>query len=357
MKGVIRVSDTLMSYDMLQTIADNPEINLTEEEVALVETRCQEIDLNNATAVISFGADIQKKLSELSGSMLGSLNSQDISDIGETLEETIGYLRCIEDEEDKFTFFKKKKENSIRERYKEAEKNIDKVSNTLQEHQVRLMKDCAMLDQMYHMNTVYFRDLNICIAAGKRKLEQCRLTEFPALEQKAIQSGLAQDAQASNDFKNQMDRLEKKIYELELTRSISLQAAPQIRLIQSNEAVMAEKIQSTLLNTIPLWKNQVVLALGMEHTKQAAKADKEISAMTNKLLLKNAETLKMASAQTMQAANRGFVDVSTLETTNRLLIESLDEVARIQQEGRTSRSAAELELVRIDEQMKNRLKQ
>lgn len=346
-----------MSYDMLQTIADNPEINLTEEEVALVDKRCQEIDLTNANAVISFGADIQKKLSELSGSMLGSLNSQDINDIGETLEETIGYLKCIEEEEDKFTFFKKKKELSMRERYREAEKNIDKVSNTLQEHQVRLMKDCAMLDQMYNMNTVYFRDLNVYIAAGKRKLEQCRLTELPALEQKAIQSGLAQDAQASNDFKNQMDRLEKKIYELELTRSISLQAAPQIRLIQSNEAVMAEKIQSTLLNTIPLWKNQVVLALGMEHTKQAAKADKEISAMTNKLLLKNAETLKMASAQTMQAANRGFVDVSTLETTNRLLIESLDEVARIQQEGRTSRSAAELELVRIDEQMKNRLQQ
>ena len=318
---------------------------------------CENINMFDATAIISFGADTQKKLSDLSGSMLGSLNTQDIDDIGETLDETIGYLRCIEEEENKFTFFKRAKAESMRNRYREAEKNVEKISNTLQEHQVRLMKDCAMLDQMYHMNTVYFRELNVKIAAGKRKLEQCQLSDLPALEQKAIQSGLAQDAQACTDLKNQMDRLEKKIYELELTRSISLQSAPQIRLIQSNEATMAEKIQSTLLNTIPLWKNQIVLALGMEHTKQAVQAEEQISAMTNKLLIKNAETLKMSSAQVMQAANRGFVDTATLETTNRLLIESLDEVARIQQEGRTSRSTAELELVRIDEQMKQRLQQ
>ncbi len=344
-----------MTYDMLQTIADNPEINLTQDEIALVDKFASEIDLTNSTAVITYGADIQKKLSELSGSMLTSINTQDIDDIGDTLEETIGYLKCIEEEEDKFTLFKRKKEMSMRTRYREAEKNIDKVSNTLQEHQVRLMKDCAMLDQMYQMNVAYFRELNIMIAAGKKKLDDTKLIDLPALEQKAIQSGLAQDSQACNDLRNQMDRLEKKIYELELTRSISLQAAPQIRLIQSNQATMAEKVQSTLLNTIPLWKNQVVLALGMEHTKQAAKADAEISQMTNKLLVKNAETLKLSSAQAMQAANRGFVDVATLDTTNKLLIESLDEVARIQQEGRTSRSAAELELVRIDEEMKNRL--
>ena len=344
-----------MTYDMLQTIADNPEINLTADEIVLVDKYASEIDLSNATAVITYGADIQKKLSELSGSMLTSMNTQDIDDIGDTLDETIGYLRSIEEEEEKFTLFKKKKELSMRTRYREAEKNIDKVTNSLQEHQIRLMKDCAMLDQMYQMNITYFRELNIMIAAGKKKLEDCKHVELPALEQKAISSGLAQDAQACNDFKNQMDRLEKKIYELELTRSISLQSAPQIRLIQSNQATMAEKVQSTLLNTIPLWKNQVVLALGMEHTKQAAKADAEISAMTNKLLLKNAETLKLSSAQTAQAANRGFVDISTLDATNKLLIESLDEVARIQQEGRANRSVAELELVRIDEAMKQRL--
>ena len=349
------MSDTLMTYDMLQTIADNPEINLTADEIVLVDKYASEIDLSNATAVITYGADIQKKLSELSGSMLTSMNTQDIDDIGDTLDETIGYLRSIEEEEEKFTLFKKKKELSMRTRYREAEKNIDKVTNSLQEHQIRLMKDCAMLDQMYQMNITYFRELNIMIAAGKKKLEDCKHVELPALEQKAISSGLAQDAQACNDFKNQMDRLEKKIYELELTRSISLQSAPQIRLIQSNQATMAEKVQSTLLNTIPLWKNQVVLALGMEHTKQAAKADAEISAMTNKLLLKNAETLKLSSAQTAQAANRGFVDISTLDATNKLLIESLDEVARIQQEGRANRSVAELELVRIDEAMKQRL--
>jgi len=349
------LSDTLMTYDMLQTIAANPEINLTPEEIELVDKYASEIDLTNATEIITYGSDIQTKLSDLSGSMLSSANTQDIDDIGATLEETIGYLKCIEEEEDKFTLFKKKKEESIRTRYREAEKNIDKVSNTLQQHQVRLMKDCAMMDQLYQMNIAYFRELNIKIAAGKQKLDNCRVVELPALEQKAIQTGLAQDAQACNDFKNQMDRLEKKIYELELTRSISLQSAPQIRLIQSNEATMAEKIQSTLLNTIPLWKNQVVLALGMEHTKQAAKADAEISAMTNKLLIKNAETLKLATTQTMQAANRGFVETSTLDATNKLLIESLDEVARIQEEGRASRSAAELELVRIDEAMKNRL--
>ena len=255
------MSDTLLSYDMLQTIADNPEINLTVEELAKVDTCCAELDMSNAASVIAFGSDIQKKLSELSGSMLGSINKQDIGDIGETLEQTIDYLKSIDEEGNKFTLFKKAKAMSMRTRYKEAEKNIDKISNTLQEHQVRLMKDCAMLDQMYHMNTVYFRELNIRIAAGKRKIEQCKMSELPALEQKAIKSGLAQDAQACNDMKNQLDRLEKKIYELELTRSISLQSAPQIRLIQSNEATMAEKIQSTLLNTIPLWKNQIVLAL------------------------------------------------------------------------------------------------
>ncbi len=349
------MSDTLMSYDMLQTIANNPEINLTEEELQEVESCVKSIDLANSTAIIEYGSDIQKKLSELSGTMLTNLNSQDIDDIGEVLNTTVGYLREIEEEKGKFTLFKKAKELSVREKYREAEKNIDKVSGTLQQHQIQLMKDCAMLDQMYHMNTVYFRDLNVKIAAGKRKLDDCKHIELPALEKKAIETGLAQDSQAVTDMKNQMDRLEKKIYELELTRTISLQSAPQIRLIQSNQATMAEKIQSTLLNTIPLWKNQVVLALGMEHTRQAVKAEKEINDMTNKLLLKNAETLKIASVETMQAANRGFVDVETLDATNKLLIESLDEVARIQAEGRDNRSAAELELVRIDEEMKNRL--
>ncbi len=349
------MSDMLMSYDMLQTIANNPEINLTEEELKQVDECVNAIDLSDSTAIIGFGSDIQKKLSELSGTMLSNLNSQDIDDIGEVLDTTVGYLRDIEEEKNKFSLFKKAKEMSVREKYREAEKNIDKVTGSLQEHQIRLMKDCAMLDQMYHMNTVYFRDLNVKIAAGKRKLEHCKTVELPAMEMKAIKSGLAQDAQAVTDMKNQLDRLEKKIYELELTRTISLQSAPQIRLIQSNQATMAEKIQSTLLNTIPLWKNQVVLALGMEHTRQAVKAEKEINDMTNKLLLKNAQTLKLASVETMEAANRGFVDVATLDATNRLLIESLDEVARIQQEGRTSRSEAELELVRIDEQMKNRL--
>ncbi len=344
-----------MSYDLLQTIANNPEINLTEDELKSVDECVATIDLSDSTAIIGFGSDIQKKLSELSGTMLSNLNSQDIDDIGQVLDTTVGYLRDIEEEKGKFSLFKKAKEMSIREKYREAEKNIDKVTSSLQEHQIRLMKDCAMLDQMYHMNTVYFRDLNIKIAAGKRKLEDCKAVELPELERKAIASGLAQDAQAVTDMKNQLDRLEKKVYELELTRTISLQSAPQIRLIQSNQATMAEKLQSTLLNTIPLWKNQVVLALGMEHTRQAVKAEKQINDMTNKLLLKNAEILKLASAETMHAANRGFVDVETLDATNKLLIESLDEVARIQQEGRTSRSAAELELVRIDEQMKNRL--
>ena len=349
------MSSTLMSYDMLQTIVNNPEINLTEDELRQVDECVKSIDLSDSTAVIAYGSDVQKKLSELSGSMLTNLNAQDIDDIGEVLDTTVGYLRDIEEEKAKFSFFKKAKELSVREKYREAEKNIDKVTDSLQQHQVRLMKDCAMLDQMYQMNTVYFRDLNVKIAAGKRKLDDCKHIEIPALEKKAIESGLAQDAQAVTDLKSQMDRLEKKIYELELTRTISLQSAPQIRLIQSNQATMAEKIQSTLLNTIPLWKNQVVLALGMEHTRQAVKAEKEINDMTNKLLLKNAETLKLASVETMQAANRGFVDVATLDATNKLLIESLDEVARIQQEGRDSRSAAELELVRIDEEMKNRL--
>ncbi len=349
------MSSTLMTYEMIETIANNPQVNLTEEELKQVDECAKSINMFDSTAIISYGSDIQKKLSELSGTMLTNLNSQDIDDIGEVLNTTVGYLRDIEEEKEKFSFFKKAKEMSIREKYREAEKNIDKVSASLQEHQIRLMKDCAMMDQMYNMNIVYFRDLNVKIAAGKKKLDDCKYIDLPALEKKALDTGLAQDAQAVTDMKNQMDRLEKKIYELELTRTISLQSAPQIRLVQSNQATMAEKIQSTLLNTIPLWKNQVVLALGMEHTRQAVKAEKEINDMTNQLLFKNAQTLKMASVETMQAANRGFVDVATLDATNKLLIESLDEVVRIQQEGKDSRSFAELELVRIDEEMKNRL--
>ena len=305
---------------------ENPiETTLTAKEQLQIEEYCTAINMADSTAVIDYGSDIQKKLSELSSRMLANLNSQSMDNISDVLDTTLRYLSCVEEEPKtkKGLFSRKPKERSAREKYQDAEKNVDRVTVVLQQHQIQLMKDCAMLTQLYEMNKVYFRELNIRIEAGKRKLEQCRKVDLPALEQHARTSGLAQDAQAVADLKNQMDRLEKKVHELELTGSVALQSAPLIRMIQSNQSSMAAKLQSTLLNTIPLWKNQVIMALNMEQTKENMSAEKKTQASINKLIKQNTGDIKLASEETVQAASRNFQDVSSLEATNKELIESL----------------------------------
>lgn len=345
--------------DLLQAIVNNPEINLDQHELVLVDQYASEIDLQNSNSILAYGTDIQKKLSDLSDSMLRNVDVDSIDEVGDVLSKTVEYLQTIdekEDEKEKGFFFKKskKKELTVQERYSKARDNVELISDKLRAHHMTLMKDCAMLDQLYNMNKEYFRELNIRIAAGKKKIEEARLVEIPALEKQAIMDGMT-DVNTVAEVQNMTDRLEKRVYELELTRSIALQSAPQIRMIQSNAAIMADKIQSTLYNTIPLWKNQIVLALGTEHTKQSIEADAQISAVTNRMLLQNAQTLKIASVEAQRSANKGFVDVETLAKTNKLLIESLDEVVRVQEEGRVARSTAELELARIDEDMKRAL--
>lgn len=305
---------------------ENPiETTLTAKEQLQIEEYCTAINMADSTAVIDYGSDIQKKLSELSSRMLANLNSQSMDNISDVLDTTLRYLSCVEEEPKtkKGLFSRKPKERSAREKYQDAEKNVDRVTVVLQQHQIQLMKDCAMLTQLYEMNKVYFRELNIRIEAGKRKLEQCRKVDLPALEQHARTSGLAQDAQAVADLKNQMDRLEKKVHELELTGSVALQSAPLIRMIQSNQSSMAAKLQSTLLNTIPLWKNQVIMALNMEQTKENLSAEKKTQTSINKLIKQNTGDIKLASEETVQAASRNFQDVNTLEATNKELIENL----------------------------------
>lgn len=305
---------------------ENPiETTLTAKEQLQIEEYCTAINMADSTAVIDYGSDIQKKLSELSSRMLANLNSQSMDNISDVLDTTLRYLSCVEEEPKtkKGLFSRKPKERSAREKYQDAEKNVDRVTVVLQQHQIQLMKDCAMLTQLYEMNKVYFRELNIRIEAGKRKLEQCRKVDLPALEQHARTSGLAQDAQAVADLKNQMDRLEKKVHELELTGSVALQSAPLIRMIQSNQSSMAAKLQSTLLNTIPLWKNQVIMALNMEQTKENLSAEKKTQTSINKLIKQNTGDIRMASEETVQAASRNFQDVNTLEATNKELIENL----------------------------------
>lgn len=304
--------------------------SFTEEEAYLIESYCQAINLSDTTAIINYGSDTQKKLSELSGRMLSNLGSQNMEDISLVLNRAITYLSMEEEPKKKSLFARKPPKQSLKEKYRDAEKNVDQVAVTLQEHQIRLMKDCAMLNQLYEMNSLYFRELNLLISAGKQKLNQCRQSDLPAMEKKARESGLPQDSQAIADLTNQMERFEKKLHELELTASISLQSAPLIRMIQTNQTTMATKLQSTLLNTIPLWKNQVIFALGSEHNKQLQQADQKTNQVLNKLLKQNTHIIRLASVETVESARRNFSDVATLEESNKQLIEGLKEVTRQQ---------------------------
>lgn len=333
---------------------------LSEEEKETVNEYVSNIDINDSQMVLQYGAGVQKEIANFSEAALGSVKNKDLSEIGELLTGVVTELKDFDTTEEKSGFlglFKKagNRMTAIKAKYDKAEKNINNIVKVMEGHQVTLMKDIAMLDQMYETNLKYFKELSLYIVAGKEKLKEAREVELPKLLAKAEESGLPEDAQAAKDYASMVDRFEKKVFDLELTRNISMQMAPQIRLIQSNDTVMTEKIQSTLLNTIPLWKSQMIIAIGLDHSQDAARAQREVTDATNELLKKNAEALKMASIDTAKESERGIVDIETLTQTNQALIETFDEVMKIQAEGRTKRAEAEVELQRIENEMKAKL--
>ena len=333
---------------------------LTPEEKKMVADFAAKIDLRSSNAILQYGAGAQKKFAVFSESALENVKTKDLGEVGDMLAGVVTELKSFDEEEEEkgiFGFFKKggNKLANMKAKYDKAEVNVNRICDALEGHQIQLMKDIAMLDKMYELNTTYFKELSMYIAAGKKKLQDVAATELPELEAKAARSGLPEDAQAVNDLNALCNRFEKKIHDLELTRTISLQMAPQIRLVQSNDTVMSEKIQSTLVNTIPLWKSQMVLAIGVENSSRAAKAQREVTDMTNELLRKNAEKLKLATVETAKESERGIVDIETLKATNESLISTLDEVMKIQQEGKEKRRTAEAELNRIENELKQKL--
>ena len=336
---------------------------LTEAERKTVEDFSKKIDITESNTVLEYGSAAQKKVSDFSDSALKNVRTKDLGEIGNLLSDLVVELKTTEDDDKEKGFFEKlfkKGTDSVikyKARYDKAEANVDKIAAVLEDHQITLLKDIALLDQLYERNAQNTKELSMYIIAGKKKLEEVRATELPALVKKAQESGLPEDAQAANDLAQACDRFEKKLYDLELTRQISIQMAPQIRLIQNNDTLMTQKIQSTLVNTIPLWKNQIVLALGISHSKEALEAEREVTNMTNDLLKKNAETLHQATVETAKESERGIVDIETLQHTNEELIATLDEVIAIQREGHEKRQAAEAELARIEGQLNQKLLQ
>ena len=333
---------------------------LSPGEQEQVEAFVKQIDVTNSQLVLQYGASAQKKIADFSEAALGNVRSKDLGEIGNDLASVVTELKSIDEEEEEkgfLGFFKKNvnKLANMKAKYAKAEENVDRICKVLEGHQIQLLKDAAMLDQMYELNLTYYKELSMYILAGKEKLEQVRTKELPELLARAELSGLPEDTQKAKDLAELCNRFEKKVYDLELTRTVAMQMAPQIRMIQSNDTAMSEKIQSTLVNTIPLWKSQMVLAIGVEHSAQAAKAQREVSDMTNALLKKNAETLKMATVETAKESERGIVDIETLRQTNETLISTLDEVMRIQEDGRTKRREAETELVQIEDAMRKKL--
>ena len=336
-----------------------PEVVLTPDEQKMVDDFASKIDITNTQMVMQYGAGSQKKIADFSESALNNVRTKDMGEIGQMLTSVVTELKDFNEEEEKgFLGFFKKSSNKLENmkiKYDKAEANINKICKVMEDHQVTLLKDAAMLDKMYDLNLNYFKELSMYILAGKQKLAQARTVELPALLRKAEQSSLPEDTQAANDYASMCERFEKKIYDLELTRTISMQMAPQIRLIQSNDTAMSEKIQSTLVNTIPLWKSQMVIAIGLNHSSEAARAQREVTDMTNALLKKNAETLKTATIETARESERGIVDIETLTATKQTLISTLDEVLKIQEDGRAKRRSAEAELGRIEDEMRKKL--
>lgn len=343
-----------------EPLVKEEEVNLSPEERRMVEEFAAKIDLHSSNMILQYGAGVQKKMADFSETALENVRTKDLGEVGEMLASVVSELRTLEEEEEDkgfFSFFKKSgnKLANMKAKYEKAEENVERICDALESHQIQLLKDIAMLDKMYELNVTYFKELSMYIAAGKRKLEEVRNTEMAQLEAKAKGSGLPEDAQAVSDLSSLCNRFDKKIHDLELTRAVSLQMAPQIRLVQSNDTLMSEKIQSTIVNTIPLWKSQMVLAIGVENSAKAAKAQREVTDMTNALLRKNAETLKMATIETAKETERGIVDMETLKATNESLIATLDEVMKIQTEGKEKRRAAEVELNRMEGELKQKL--
>ena len=334
---------------------------LSEQEKKQVEAFAEKIDLNNSTLVLQYGAGAQKKIADFSDKTLENVRSKDLGETGTMLASLVSELKQTgEPEEEKgflASLFKKStgKLEALKARYEKAEGKVDEIVDILTKHQVQLIQDAAMLDQMYQLNQTYFKELSMYILAGKKKVDKARQTELEALRQKAIVSGTQEDAQAVSDYSSMIERFEKKVHDLELTRMVALQMAPQIRMVQSNDTVMAEKIQSTIVNTIPLWKNQMVIAMGENHSAQAAKAQKEVTDMTNQLLLSNAQKLKQTTVDIRRESERGIVDIETLRQTNGILIDTMNEILKIQQEGREQRRQAQAQLAQMEQQMKEKL--
>lgn len=332
---------------------------LSEEEQQMVDSLAEKINLENTTQILQYGAGTQKKMADFSDKALENVRAQDLGEVGELIASVVGELKDFDAEEERglFGFFRKQadKVETMKNRYSKAEANVEKITEALEQHQVRLLKDSAMLDKMYEQNLLYFKELSMYILAGKKSLAKTREGHLRELEEKAAATGLPEDAQAAKDLDSKCGRFEKKLHDLELTRMISLQTAPQIRLVQNNDTTMVEKIQTTIVNTIPLWKSQMVLALGIAHSTEAAQAQRQVTDLTNELLRKNAEALHIASVETAKESERGIVDLETLKKTNGDLIQTLDDVMRIQKEGRIRRQEAELEMHRMEEDLKRKL--
>ena len=339
--------------------AELDENTLSPEEKAMVENFSQQIDLSDSNMIVQYGAGAQKKMADFSESALKSVRTQELGEVGALLTEVVGELKNFDAEDEKgiFGFFKRgvNKVQALRVKYDKAEKNVERVVKALKDNQMRLMKDNATLDKMYDMNIVYFKELTMYILAGKKKLAEVQNTELPALVAKAEETGRPEDAQAARDLEERIVRFERKLSDLELTRVIAMQTAPQIRMVQNNEIAMIEKIQTTLVNTIPLWKNQMVLSLGIANAADAVKAQNAVNKTTNELLRKNADMLQSSTTQIAEETERGIVDIETLQHTNETLIQTFDDVLRIQQEGRQKRAAAEVEIRRLEDELKSKL--
>ncbi len=336
------------------------ETRLSPEEQKMVDDFAEKIDVTNSQMVLQYGAATQKKIGDFSETALDKVRTKDLGETGEMIANLVTELKGFDAQEESkgiFGFFKKAGSGieAMKAKYAKTEANVEKIEAVLENHQVQLLKDVAMLDKMYEMNMSYFKELTMYILAGKKKLKQVREAELQAAMEKAKRTGLPEDAQAANDMNAMCQSFEKKLHDLELTRMVSIQMGPQIRLVQNNDKIMAEKIQSTIVNTIPLWKSQMVLALGLAHSTQAIEAQRAVTDMTNELLRKNADTLKMGSIQAAKESERGIVDIETLKHTNKSLIETLDELNKIQSEGRQKRAAAEVELGRIEGELKQKL--
>ena len=335
---------------------------LTPEELKMVDAFVKQIDITNTQAVMTYGVGTQKKMADFSEKTLESVKTKDLGEVGGMITSLVTELKNFDVEEEEkglFGFFKKgtNKMQEMKTKYSRVETNVETISKELEKHQIQLMKDIDLLDRMYELNLNYYKELSMYILAGKKKLKEAREKELAELQQKAQRSGPPEDAQAASDFADKCDRFEKKLHDLQLTRTVAMQTGPQIRMIQSSDSVMAEKIQSTIVNTIPLWKSQMVIAIGVEHANKAARAQREVTEMTNQLLKKNADALKTATIETAKESERGIVDIETLKHTNEMLISTMDEVLTIQSEGKQKRIEAEAELAGIESQLREKLLQ